>query len=149
MTFNKKIFSSSLVVFGLLFSQCKKDEPVATETPSIELESISSTNVLEGDPLTFRIKYTDGDGDLGENNPDVHNLFLTDNRVNITYEYRVQELAPEGSSIIIRGHLDVKLNSTAITNGSNSQTVTYTIYVVDRAGHQSNTVTSAAITIHK
>ena len=149
MTFRNKIFSSSLMVAALLFSQCKKDDPIATEVPAIELESVSSTNVLEGDPLTFRIKYTDGDGDLGENNPDVHNLFLTDNRVNVTYEYRVKELAPEGSSIIIRGHLDVELNSTAITNGSNSQSVTYSVYVVDRAGHQSNTVTSTSITIHK
>jgi hypothetical protein len=149
MTFSNKIFSCSLVIVALLLSQCKKDDPIASETPDIELESVSSMNVLEGDPLTFRIKYTDGDGDLGENNPDVHNLFLTDNRVNVTYQYRVKELAPEGSSIIIRGHLDVELNSTAITNGSNSQSVTYSIYVVDRAGHQSNTVSTSSITIHK
>ena len=149
MTSNNKIFSSLIISIALFFSHCKKDEPIASDEPSIELESVSSTNVLEGDPLTFRIKYTDGNGDLGENNPDVHNLFLTDNRVNVTYEYRIQELAPEGSSIIIQGHLDVELNSTAVTDGSNSQSVTYSIYVVDRAGNHSNTVTSESITIHK
>ena len=149
MTSSNKIFSAFIVVIAMALSNCKKDEPITSEEPSIELESVSSTNVLEGDPLTFRIKYTDGNGDLGENNPDVHNLFLTDNRVNVTYEYRIQELAPENSSIIIQGHLDVELNSTAITNGSNSESVTYSLYVVDRAGNHSNTVTSESITIHK
>ena len=83
-----------------------------------------------------------------KSNADAHNLFLTDNRVGVTYEYRIQELAPSGSSLIIRGNLDVVLNTTAITNGSNSQNVTYSIYVKDRAGNQSNTVTTSDITIH-
>ena len=146
---SNKIFASLVAVIALIFSGCKKDEAIDSDVPTIELESVSSTNVLEGDPITFKVKYTDGNGDLGENNPDAHNLFLTDNRVNVTYEYRIQELAPSGSTLIIRGHLNVELNSTAITDGSNSQTVTYSIYVVDRAGNQSNTVTSSAITIHK
>ena len=148
----KTIYKISVLLFAAFafaFTGCKKDEAIDSNVPTIELESVSSTNVLEGDPLTFKIKYTDGDGDLGENNPDAHNLFLTDNRVNVTYEYRIQELSPSGSTIIIRGHLNVELNSTAITDGSNSQSVTYSIHVVDRAGNQSNTVTSSAITIHK
>lgn len=128
---------------------CHKDEAIDSSTPTIELVSVSSTSVQEGDPLTFRIKYTDGDGDLGENDANAKNLFLTDNRVNVTYEYRIQELSPSGSSVIIRGNLDVKLNTTAITNGSESQSVTYSIYVKDRAGNQSNTVTTESITIHQ
>jgi len=134
---------------ALSFSSCHKDDPIDSKTPTIELVSVSSTNVLEGDPLTFRIKYTDGDGDLGENNADAHNLFLVDNRVNVTYEYRIQELAPSGSSLIIRGNLDIELKTTAITNGSTSQQVTYSIYLKDRAGNQSNTVTTESITIHQ
>jgi hypothetical protein len=149
MNFNNIISFLFAAAFIVAFTSCKKDEAIDSNVPTIELESVSSTNVQEGDPLTFKIKYTDGDGDLGENNPDAHNLFLTDNRVNVTYEYRIQELAPSGSSLIIRGHLNVELNSTAITDGSNSQSVTYSIHVVDREGNQSNTVTSSAITIHK
>jgi hypothetical protein len=145
---SNKFFLLFFAAFALIFSGCKKDDPIDSAVPTIELESVSSTNVQEGDPLTFRIKYTDGDGDLGENNPDAHNLFLTDNRVNVTYEYRIQELAPSSSTIIIRGYLNVELNSTAITDGSSSQQVTYSIHVVDRAGNHSNTVTTSAITIH-
>jgi len=146
---SNKIFASLFAAFALIFSGCKKDEAIDSDVPTIEIESVSSMDVQEGDPLTFRVKYTDGNGDLGENNPDAHNLFLTDNRVNVTYEYRIQELAPSSSSLIIRGYLNVVLNGTAITDGSNSQSVTYSIHVVDRAGNQSNTVTTDAITIHK
>ena len=137
------------VILFVGFTSCHKDSPIDSNTPTIELETVSSNNIQEGDPLTFRIQYTDGDGDLGENNADAHNLFLVDNRVNVTYAYRIQELSPAGSSPIIRGHLDVELNTTAITNGSNSQSVTYSIYVKDRAGNQSNTVTTEPITINK
>ena len=138
-----------LLVFAIaLFSSCSKDENDYSDTPEISLVSISSTSVSEGDPVTFVISYVDGDGDLGENNANVYNLFLTDTRVNVTYKYRIKQLAPDNADIIIKGKLDVLLNSTAITDGSNSQTVIYTMYVVDRAGHQSNTITCSPITIH-
>jgi len=145
----KIIPSVIFLLAAFVFQSCHKDDAINSNTPTIELVSVSSSNVTEGDPLTFRIHYTDGDGDLGENNADAHNLFLIDNRVNVTYEYRIQELAPSGSSLIIRGNLDVELKTTAITDGSNSQSVTYSIYVVDRAGNQSNTVTTGSITINK
>ncbi len=130
------------------FTSCKKDKKVYSDVPEIALVSISSTSVSEGDPLTFVISYVDGDGDLGENTANVYNLFLTDTRVNVTYKYRIKQLAPDNSSIIIKGNLDVLLNSTAITDSSNSQTVVYTIYCVDRSGHQSNTITCSPITIY-
>jgi len=134
----------------LLLSSCKKeDKAIHNDTPTIELLSVSSSSIIEGDELTFRIQYTDGDGDLGENSSTANNLFLTDTRVNVTYKYRVSQLAPSSSSVIIRGILNVKLNSTAITDGSNAQQVVYSIYVKDRAGHTSNTVTTSAITINK
>ena len=146
----KKILKKYFLLIGLFafLASCKKVEKTYSATPEINLVSISSTSVAEGDPVTFVVSYVDGDGDLGENNANVYNLFLTDTRVNVTYKYRIKQLAPDNSHIIIKGNLDVLLNSTAITDGSNSQTVIYTMYVVDRAGHQSNTVTSSAITIH-
>ena len=145
----KNILLAVIVIVACSISSCKKDEAIHSDTPTIELVSVSATSVQEGDPITFKIKYTDGDGDLGENDADAKNLFLIDNRVNVTYEYRIEQLAPSGSSIIIRGNLNIELSSTAITNGSNSQSVTYSIYVRDRAGNQSNTVTTESITINK
>ena len=144
--FLKKYFL--LVCLPVFLASCKKDEKTVSETPEIKLISISSDSIAEGDPVTFVISYVDGDGDLGENNANVYNLFLTDTRVNVVYKYRVRQLAPDNSHITIQGNLDVLLNSTAITDGSNSQNVIYKIYLVDRAGHQSNTISCSPITIH-
>lgn len=137
-------------VFFIAFSSCKKDDATISDIPAIEFVSVTPASVTEyQDKITFTISYTDGNGDLGENNPDVKNLFLTDSRNNVTYKYRIQQLAPEGSSIAIKGTLSVILNNTGITNGSTSQTFTYSLYVVDRAGNQSNIVTSSPVVVTK
>lgn len=135
-----------LIFFIFLFSSCKKD---IDETPKISYAGASQAAVTEGQPVTISISYTDGDGDLGENTSSATNLYLTDNRVNVIYKYRIQQLAPAGESIGIKGNLNIVVNGLTITDGSTSQNVTYTIYVIDRAGHQSNTVSSSAINIHQ
>jgi hypothetical protein len=140
------------IIFGVLivFSSCQKDPPAISTTPSITFVSVAPTSVTQfKDNINFTISYQDGDGDLGQNDPNVYNLFLTDNRINITYPYRIQQLAPDNSNIAIEGNLNIVLPNAGITDGSTSQTATYSIYIVDRAGHQSNTVTSLGITIHQ
>jgi len=143
-------------LFIILFTSCflffffKKDKPVASDTPEISFVSATPSTVTEyADSLVLTISYKDGDGDLGENNPNVKNMFVTDNRIGITYPFRIQQLTPSGSSISIQGELNAVINNLAITDGSNSQTATFTIYVKDRAGNQSNSVTSSTITILK
>jgi hypothetical protein len=140
------LFVVNCVLFTL--PACKKED-IDSDTPTVELVSVSSSSIKEGDGLVFKIKYTDGDGDLGENEPNKNNLFLTDNRVNVTYQYRIQQVAPSGSGIIVKGSFNIELKSTAITDGSNSQAVSYSIYLKDRAGHTSTTVVTPAITISK
>lgn len=133
-----------------LNSGCKKDDdPFANKAPSIEILSLTPQVVVEfEDSLVFNIKYRDNDGDLGENNPNVKNLFITDNRIGIVYDYRIQQLAPTGSVIAIEGTLQVVLNSVARTDTSLAQqSATFSVYVKDRAGNKSNTVTSGVITI--
>ena len=142
--------SVALLLVVLIFSSCKKDEDGLSVVPQLTFESISPTSIEEfGGPITFSISYQDGDGDLGENDPNVKNLFLHDQRNGITYEYRIQELAPQGADIAIIGTIDIVLNSTSITDGSNEQEVTFDIYTIDRAGNSSNTITSSPLTIYK
>lgn len=135
----------------LVVVSCKKaDKKEYDSTPQIEFVSLSPSTVLQNkDSITFTIKYTDGDGDLGENSPNAKNLFLTDNRIQIPYSYRVEQLAPSGSAITIQGTLNVVLKNILLTDSSNQQTTTFSIYVVDRAGHKSNEVTSSLVTIKK
>ena len=118
--------------------------------PAITFEGVNPNSVTAfRDSLVFTIGYKDGDGDLGENNANATNLFLTDNRINITYKYRLSQLAPTGSKIAIQGKVAFTLKSTEITDSSSSQAATYNIYVVDRSGNKSNTVTTSSISVHK
>ena len=138
---------SIVFLWSVIIVSCKKDNSIST-TPEIAFVSVSPSVVKEyKDSIVFTISYRDGDGDLGENNADAKNLFLTDNRNGITYQFRISQLAPTGSSVAIKGNLNVVLNNTGITNATSSQTVSYNIYVKDRAGNQSNTITTSAITV--
>lgn len=132
----------------LLLNGCKKDPEPISNTPLITFVAISPTSVKQfKDQITITISYKDGDGDIGENNTDKKNLFVTDSRNAVAYQYRIQQLAPSGSTIAIEGNLKVVIPNTALTDNSSSQSVTYTIYLVDRAGHQSNSVSSTAVTV--
>ena len=84
---------------------------------------------------------------MGENTPEVKNLFLKDLRNNVEYEYRLQQLAPDNSEIAIQGTFEIELNNTTITDGSDQQTFSYEIRVIDRAGNQSNIITSTPLTV--
>ncbi len=143
-----RLLSTVYCLFVLFFSSCKKDKTESTITPQIEFVSISPSSAVEyDDPITIAFSYDDLDGDLGENDPNVHNLFITDSRNNVTYNYRISQLAPDGAKIHIQGNLNAIIKNTAITDGSASQSVTYSLYIKDRAGNKSNTITTSAITI--
>ena len=144
------------VQIGLIFSllwmitACKKDKTEISNVPEITLVEVTPTQIKEyKDKVIFNVEYKDGDGDIGENNDAVKNLFVKDLRNNITYQFRVKQLAPDGAGVAIEGNLLVELNSAAILDGSSSQAVEYAIYLTDRAGNTSNTVNSTGLNIVK
>ena len=137
-----------ILILIVLFS-CKKEEEVS-EIPIIDFVSISPTTAQEyTDDIIITISYADADGDLGENNPDIYNLFVEDKRNNIIYHFRIPELSPNGSTITIEGNFNITINGTGITDSSSSQSVNYDIYVKDRAENTSNKVTTSSITIQQ
>ena len=137
-----------LFAIVLLFS-CDKEQ-VISDTPIIEFKNISPTTVQEySDDISVTISYSDGNGDLGENNPDIHNLFVEDNRNGIVYQFRIPHLAPDNNSIAIEGDFNITINGSGITNESSSQQVNYSIYVTDRAENKSNIITTSFITIEE
>ncbi len=143
-------FRYLLVVFVMLVSACKKDVTTINVVPQLDFISVTPSDVNEfQQPLVFTIHYKDGDGDLGENNADAKNLFLIDNRIGLQYKYRLQQLSPNNSSIAIEGDFKVELKTVARTDSSLMQNATFSIYVVDRSGNQSNTVTSGNVIIRK
>ena len=148
-----KLYQNLLWISGLIFfifSGCSKDPVEISNVPSISFVSVTPTLVKEyTDSLVFTIDYEDGDGDLGENTSGVENFFLVDSRNEVTYKFRIPQLAPGNSNIAIRGKLSVKLDNTAITDGSPSQSFSYKIYVKDRSGNLSNTINSSVIKVTK
>jgi hypothetical protein len=134
----------------LALAGCKKEEPISN-VPAIEFISITPNPAVKyQDEVKITFKYTDGDGDLGENTPDVKNLFISDSRNNVTYQYRSPQLAPDNSTIAITGNQIVYLPPQGfLDDNATTETAVYSIYVKDRAGNQSNTIQTPALTINK
>ena len=144
----KKIIS--IILLSVTVLACKKDEILFDTTPSIEFVSITPSSVTEfEDEVILTILYRDGDGDLGENNPEVKNLFVTDSRNDVQYSFRVQQLAPVNADIKIEGELAINLKTLSVVGSGNSESATFSVYIVDRSGNKSNTIITSAITVSK
>jgi len=137
------------ILIVLLLFACKKDDALSV-VPTIEFQSISPLTAQEYiDDIIITISYADEDGDLGENSPDIDNLFVEDSRNGIVYHYRIPQLAPNGNEIAIEGNFNIIINGSGITNDTTSQQVNYDIWVKDRVGHSSDTITTSSIIIQQ
>ena len=147
----KANFLFSALLLALVLVGCNDDDiDLQDPVPQILDVTLNTNNIIEyQDSLVFNVRYRDGDGDLGENDPNAANLFLIDNRIGVAESFRIQELAPEGANIPITGNLRVVLKSTGITDNSFLQTVTYTLYLRDRAGNESNRFTTENIAVSR
>ena len=141
---------AATLVFMMLIPACKKDTPISN-IPAITFDSISPNPAIKYvDTIVIVISYTDGDGDLGIDSPDVKNLFVTDSRNNVISSFRIKQLAPSSSSIAIEGKWDVVLPTQLfVSDNDTTETATYSIYVTDRAGHKSNVVKTTPLVINQ
>lgn len=140
---------NGLLIGVLLMAGCGKEDSTLDPVPSIEVVSITPTSAQQyADAVTVRIRYRDNDGDLGENTAGVKNCFAVDNRIGIRYEYRLSQLAPTGSAVPIEGEVDINLGGQGILDSlASEERVSFTVTVVDRAGHASNAVTTPEVRI--
>lgn len=140
-----------LLSVGLFGCKKKKKDEVGNDPPSIELVSVSPMVAKEyKDSIIIVIKYTDVNGDLGDDNPDELSLQIKDSRLSKADAYHVQPLAPStGKDIYIQGDLRVKLNSMFLLGGGTSEQAILNIKLKDRAGNWSNEVATQPINITK
>ncbi len=142
----------STLAIAALFAACKKkSEPAPDPIPTLEIVSISPSTVKEfQDSVIIKLKYKDANGDLGDQSPDVHSLYVKDSRLPNPDTYHVKPLAPiTTDDIPIEGELTIKLNSLFLLGTGNSELTTLNIKIKDRAGNWSTEITSAQITINK
>lgn len=150
-----KKYSYLIVSLALLLS-CKKEKgndplPPISNIPEIELSGTSSTSINQFDDITLTVKYTDGNGDLGESDANINSIFVTDNRdISIVHKFHLQPLAPIGQDVAIQGNLKIKIENVILLDQSNtSENASFSVYILDRAGNKSNIVTSPSVRISK
>lgn len=144
-----KLLFSAILATSFMTSCTHGDKfEVPSEIPEIKLINISATQVrAHQEEIVFEIEYTDGDGDLGSNDDQDRNVFVIDNRIGVEHKFRLKQLAPDGAVIPITGTFDIVLPNTIITDSTAMQTVIFSIYVLDRAGNQSNMIDTPEITV--
>lgn len=141
----RNLFALLVIVF--LLAGCKKEE-VMPSAPEIALVSVSTQEVAQFEErVTVRFSYKDGDGDLGQADPDNYTLWVKDARLEGTDGYHIPPLAPEDAEVPIQGELEVELNALFLLGNSGQEETQYTMYVIDRAGNRSNEFTTGTIVI--
>ena len=147
----KRILQLSICLL-ILWTGCKQDElpnDILSPIPQISLIDVSPTSVQAlDDEIRFEVQYQDGDGDLGSSD-DTKNLFIQDLRIDNPHTFHLQQLAPDGANVPIQGTFVVTLPFTILTDNATEQNVRFEIYVVDRAGNQSNILTTPEIVVSK
>lgn len=153
----KKLSSYNLPCFifcvMLIAGGCKKEEQFNTTgnpNPLIRLLSVSSKQLKQfKDSLVITIEYTDGDGDVGETNPDVNDLEIKDQRLSKADYYFVKPLTPPDANIKVKGTISVQIKNTFLLGTADSEITTFELRLRDRAGNWSNSVKTELITITK
>ncbi|MDG1518594.1 MAG: hypothetical protein P8Q42_11250 [Flavobacteriales bacterium] len=144
---NKLILT--LLLICVIFS-CKKDTEKFANIPSLEFVKITPSVAVEFvDEVKITVLYRDKDGDLGENDPEVKNLFVTDNRNDVEYSFRIPNLTPEGSEIAVEGNFEINLKVLSVFGDQEEESADFSVYILDRALNQSNSVTTETITVKK
>ena len=149
-----KVLSVILYSFLLLHLACKPAEesdprPPVSMVPEIDIKSIDPIELQQFETVIFKIGYLDGDGNIGDEDADVHALEILDNRQNILHSFHVPPQSPI-ENIAIEGVLVVEVENVILLDQSNtSESLTFNIRLKDRAGNWSNTVTSQTLTVTK
>lgn len=141
-----------LYLLPILFvvSCAKKEDKITPDPkPILKILSLSPSSVQEFQPVTLTLEITDGDGDIGEDNPDNKTLSIKDSRLPEADMYHVQPLAPPDTKVAIKAPLKMEIPNLFLFGNGNSEQVSFTIKIKDRSGNWSNEVSSAAITINR
>lgn len=138
--------------------------PDYSNIPALEFRSISKSSMQQGifneDSLELVLYFTDGDGDFGgDAQSNEQNIFVIDNRTQESFRQYKAPLVPiQGSNNGISGTISIKVYSTCCVFPEASgifpceQSVEFPsndlsldVYIKDRAGNASNTVTTSII----
>ncbi len=141
-----------LILLGLVaaLAACKKEGSPLSPVPKLEVVSMGPGVVREfKDSLVIVLDYQDGDGDLGGIPADSNNLFVIDNRIDVPFAFRIQELVPGGAEVPIKGRINLVLQNLYLTGSAQQEQLNFDIYAIDKAGNMSNRITTENISVVK
>ena len=143
-----------ICIVGVAIFGCKKTSendpiPQLSKTPIISIEEISSDSIQQFESIKFFVRYTDGNGDIGDEDADEHSLEIVDNRDSIVHTFHIPPQSPI-ENISISGTLEVDLENVIIIDRNNSnENAIFKFRLKDRAGNWSDIVDSPAIVIYQ
>lgn len=156
-----RIILLQVFVLSMIAFQCTKP----TEYPNVPAiryigmskDSIAQASIASQDSLRITFGFTDGDGDLGDN--DSLNVFLTDSRNGqIGQQFKIPFIEQHVGAKGITGEISLTIRQTCCLydNGQapctpgitqSTDTMDYAIQIVDRAGNKSNIIHTEPIYI--
>ncbi len=148
----KTLFILALTIGAM--SSCKKetaDEREGyTEEPVIELVSLNTTTVKQfQDSVIVTIRFKDGNGDLGRQNPDENSLYIKDRRLPNADYYHIPPITPTDVKFKTRGTIRVVVPTLFLLGNGGNETTDIQIKVKDMADNWSNEISTGTITITK
>lgn len=129
-----------LLFIVVLIGSCKKPPQLPPE-PKILDVGFDKMQITAGEELVVGIDFEDGDGDLGEEDTSsASNAYLIDSRYGFTYPYKIPVLNTSGVPQAISGTVWIKhpMSCDPVPPNRTLDTVSFEVYVVDRAGNESN-----------
>lgn len=150
-----------ILAASIVFSGCLRPPEYPLE-PVIEFRQLSrdwmSQDQFNTDSLLITISFTDGDGDIGTEDG-TFDLFITDTRDNfMPPAYRLPKVPEQGTGNGISGEISFVVFTTCcfFPDGQDpctvnptypTDTLSYLIYIRDRAGHTSNVIETPPIVL--
>lgn len=157
LTGNAFIATTALIAVTLFLVGCFKKE-VCSKIPLIEFASLSKNTMRQDSRDTFiiRIKFKDGDGDLGDNDTSrtAKNVFIVDSRDGFLQPYHLTPFNILTTSECINGTMDFILESSCCIDQygqpcdaaqATRDTLQYLISIKDAAGNISNQIKTPEI----
>jgi hypothetical protein len=158
----KKILLLLTVLLVITGSCSKKPSDYYSIVPQIYYKSVTPNTINERDTTSavqIQFEFTDGDGDLGYDQQDtVHNIYFKDSRdtaaadftFNYPFPYVASNMRPKNGSLqgnvvanLTYSYFSINLDSLHVALGGD--TLTFKIYIIDKAGHKSNVITTDPI----
>lgn len=135
-----------LLFMGIIACDNKPIFPIEPHIEYIDMQPLEVSETSADNKITIQFSFTDGDGDLGDEvGGDKTSLIVIDNRTQFpdslrTFRFQVPDLRPNTKKPSIMGKMSVEVLQTPLTPGTLKDSTSFTVYILDQAGHKSNEI---------